>query len=251
MMLLADKIVIVTGAGRGIGRVIALTFAQEGAHIVCANRTPERADRVAEEVRALGRKALPVPTDVSQEASVVNMVNQTVGTFGTVDILVNNAGIHMRNFVHEIPAEEFKATLDVNLLGAFYCCRAVLPIMYAKREGNIIFINSRSGQQGAGFRAAYCASKFGQIGLMESLAQESRAYGVRVNTIAPVGVKTDMTYELRNFDGAEIDASGFMEPEEVADAALFLASHLSRGMHGQCLNLYGGVNYKHCADLRV
>ena len=145
----------------------------------------------------------------------------------------------------------FKAMLDVNLLGAFYCCKAVLPIMYAKRDGNIIFVNSRSGQQGAGFRAAYCASKAGQIGLMESLAQESRAHGVRVNTITPVGVKTDMTYELRNFDGAEIDASGFMEPEEVADAALFLASHLSRGMHGQCLNLYGGTAYRHCADLRA
>jgi NAD(P)-dependent dehydrogenase (short-subunit alcohol dehydrogenase family) len=250
-MLLTDKIAIVTGAGRGIGRAIALTFAREGAHIVCANRTPERADAVADEVRMLGRQALPIATDVSQESSVIHMVKRTVETFGTVDILVNNAGIQMRHFVHEIPAEEFKAMLDVNLLGAFYCCKAVLPIMYAKQDGIIIFVNSRSGQQGAGFRAAYCASKAGQIGLMESLAQESRAHGVRVNTITPVGVKTDMTYELRNFDGAEIDASGFMEPEEVADAALFLASHLSRGMHGQCLNLYGGTAYRHCADLRA
>ncbi len=199
---------------------------------------------VAAEVEALGQQALAIETDVAQEAAIVSMVRQTLKTSGTVDILVCNAGITARHYLHEHPTSDFKAVLAVNLLGTFYCCKAVLPTMYAKRNGNIIFTISRSGQRSTGFNAAYCASKFAQRGLMESLAEEARAYGVRVNAVCPGGVKTDLARTCKLHDGGLIDWSGFLEPEEVADAMLFLASDHSRGMHGQCLNVHGGVNYR-------
>jgi NAD(P)-dependent dehydrogenase (short-subunit alcohol dehydrogenase family) len=243
-MQLADKVAIITGAGRGIGRAVALLFAREGAHIVIAERDPKSAAAVAEEVQALGQRALAIETDVAEEAAVTGMVQQTLTTFGTVDILVCNAGIPARHYLHEHPTSDFKAVLAVNLLGAFYCCKAVLPTMYAKRDGNIIFTISRSGQRSTGFNAAYCASKFAQRGLMESLAEEARAYGVRVNAVCPGGVKTELARTCKLHDGGLIDTSGFLEPEEVADAALFLASAQSRGMHGKCLDVHGGVNFR-------
>ncbi len=243
-MQLADKVTIITGAGRGIGRAVALVFAREGAHIVIADRDHTLAIAVAKEVQALGRRTLAIETDVSDEAAVVSTVQQTLTTFGTVDVLVCNAGITARYYVHEHPTSDFKAVLAVNLLGTFYCCKAVLPTMYAKRAGNIIFTISRSGQRSTGYNAAYCASKFAQRGLMESLAEESRAYGVRVNAVCPGGVKTELARTSKLHDGGFIDSSGFLEPEEVADAMLFLASDQSRGMHGQCLDVHGGVNFR-------
>jgi NAD(P)-dependent dehydrogenase (short-subunit alcohol dehydrogenase family) len=131
--------------------------------------------------------------------------------------------------------------LDVNLLGVFNCCQAVLPAFYSRGRGNIVIIASNSGKTGFASNAAYCASKFGVLGFMESLAAESRPRGVRVNAICPAGVKTRMGDGLREADGRLLDQAGFMAPEEIADVALFLASDQSRAIHGQSLNVYGGV----------
>jgi NAD(P)-dependent dehydrogenase (short-subunit alcohol dehydrogenase family) len=240
-MNLTGKVAIVTGAGQGIGRAIALAFARAGARMVVAERDPVRAAAVAEEIRALGQSALAIATDVTSEASIAAMVRQTVAEFGTVDILVASAGIQRRYFVHELPPAEFQAMLDVNLLGAFQCCKAVLPLLYGKREGNIIIIASNSGKFGYAYNAAYCASKFGVLGFMEALADEARPNGVRVNAICPAGVKTAMIDDLRQADGSAYDTAGWMAPEDVADVALFLASPYSRAIHGQALNVYGGV----------
>ncbi len=242
-MELEGKVAIVTGAGRGIGRSAALALAREGASLILAARTEGEISAVADEVEALGRRGLPVPTDVGDEGSVQRMVDRAMAEFGTVDILILNAGIRRRYFIHELPPEELDAHLRVNLMGPFYCCRAVLPIMYDRKSGNIIFMVSRAGQEGFLGNGAYCASKFAQLGLMHSLAAESRAYGVRVNAICPTGAKTELSKSGKRADGTPIDWSGLMEPEEIADVVLFLASERSRSIHGQELNVYGGVNY--------
>jgi 3-oxoacyl-[acyl-carrier protein] reductase len=243
-MLLADQVAIITGAGRGIGRAIALAYAREGASVVIAEKDREPAQQVAAEIASRGGRALAVETDVADEASVAQMVERVLQEFGTIDILVTNAGIQRRYFVHQLPTTEFQAMLAVNLLGTFYCCRAVLPLFYARRGGTIIMIASDSGRRGYAYNAAYCASKFGVIGFMESLADEAREYGVRVNALCPAGVKTRMSESVTWGDGRPLCLDHFMEPEEVADVALFLAGPQSRAIHGQAIPVYGGVNYR-------
>lgn len=243
-MQLQNKVAIVTGAGRGIGRAIALTYARAGARLVIAERNLNDAQKVAAEIHALGQPATAIETDVTAEASIASMVQQTLETFGTIDILATNAGIQRRAAVHALPLAEFQAMLDVNLLGAFLCCKAVLPTLYAKRDGNIVMIASDSGKHGYTHCAAYCASKFGVLGFMESLADEAREYAVRVNAICPAGVKTHMSDTATWADGSPLDTTHFMEPEEIADVALFLASQQSRALHGQSLQVYGGVHYR-------
>jgi 3-oxoacyl-[acyl-carrier protein] reductase len=243
-MLLANQIAIVTGAGRGIGRAIALAYAREGAQIVIAEKDREPAQQVAQEICALGGQALVIETDVAQEVSVNAMVERVLEELGTIDILVTCAGIQRRYFVHELPSAEFQAMLAVNLLGTFYCCRAVLPTLYARGSGIILMIASDSGRRGYAYNAAYCASKFAVVGLMESLADEARAYGVRVNALCPAGVKTRMSESVTWGDGRPLNLEHFMEPEEVADVALFLASAASRAIHGQAIPIYGGVTYR-------
>ncbi len=243
-MQLAGKIAIVTGAGRGIGRAVAQAFASEGASVVVAEREPELAAQTVQEIQASGGKALGIPTDVARQDSVDAMLEQTLEVFGTVNLLAACAGIQRRYFVHELPSAEFQAILDVNLLGIFYCCKAVLPTFYTKRDGTIVIIASDSGKHGYAYNAAYCASKFGVLGFMESLADEARDYRVRVNAICPAGVKTQMNATTLQRDGSHYDMTHFMEPEEIADVALFLATPQSRAIHGQPLQVYGGVNYR-------
>lgn len=241
---LKNKVAIVTGAGKGIGRAIALAFAVEGADVVIADISEQLATETADAVRAIGRKAIALSTDVTQEQSITNLVEQTLLSFGTIDIVVANAGIQRRYFVADLPRSEFQAMLDVNLLGVFLTCQAVLPTLYSKQQGNIILIASDSGKHGYAYNAAYCASKFAVLGFMEALADEAKHYRVRVNALCPAGVKTDMGKQLKEADGNFVDDTYFMEPEEVADVALFLASHQSRAIHGQAINVYGGVDYR-------
>ena len=243
-MQLTGKVAIVTGAGRGIGRAIALKLAREGADIVVAEYVAEQAEAAAEEIRALGRRALAVSTDVAQEDSVNAMLAQALKHFGALDILVANAGIQRRYFVHELPSSAFSEMLSVNLLGVFHSCKAVLPTFYSRQSGTIVIVASDSGKHGYAHNAAYCASKFGVLGFMESLADEARAYKVRVNALCPAGVKTAMSAVTPKTDGSRLDTSFFMEPDEVADVALFLATPQSRAIHGQSLQVYGGVDYQ-------
>jgi 3-oxoacyl-[acyl-carrier protein] reductase len=241
MSTLSGQIALVTGAGRGIGRAITLALAAAGARVVVADRRAEWAAAVAREVQAGGSETLPIAMDVTQPSDCARAVRAACDQWGALDILVANAGIQRRYFVPDLPPAEFQDMLDVNLMGVFNCCQAALPLMYAQGHGNVILINSNSGKRGFAFNAAYCASKFAVLGFMESLAEESRARHVRVNAVCPAGVKTGMGDDLREADGTLVDMTNFMEPAEVADVVVFLASDHSRAIHGQSLNVYGGV----------
>ena len=241
-MSLTGKAAIVTGAGSGIGRAIAVALANAGARVAVADFYAERAGQVAQEIKDQGGSSLAVAMDVTQPADCARLAQLVQAEWGAVDVLVANAGIQRRYPVHELPPDEFQAMLDVNLLGVFNCCQAVLPALYSRGRGNIVIIASNSGKTGFATNAAYCASKFGVLGFMESLAVESRPRGVRVNAICPAGVKTRMGDGLLEADGRPLDMSGFMEPEDIADVAVFLASDQSRAIHGQSLNVYGGVD---------
>lgn len=222
MSALEGQVAVVTGAGRGIGRAIALTFARARADLSLASRTPKEIESVAEEVRALGSRALALPTDVAEEQEVEALVARTLEHFGKVDVLVNCAGIAVYAPVLDYPTEEFDRTLATNLRGVFLCSRAVLKGMYARGSGTIINIASIAGKVGTANRAAYCASKFGVVGFSEALAQEARRHNVRVSVICPGSVRTTFGEHLDG--GASDKLSWALDPEEVARMALHLAT---------------------------
>lgn len=255
-MKLPDRIALVTGGGRGIGRAIALAFAREGAHIAVTARTGSELDAVAAEIRALGRKALAVPCDVGDPAQVGDAVRRVLEGLGPVAILVNNAGIALSAKVLDTSNDLWERHLRVNLTGPFLMTRAVLPGMLAARWGRIINIASIAGRQGYPYIAAYAASKHGLLGLTRALAQEVVTSGITVNAICPGYVATDLTWAGarniqertgRTYDeavralAAHSPQKRLIEPEEVAAVALLLASDEGRGVTAQAWNVDGGT----------
>ncbi len=256
-MRLKDKVAIITGGGRGLGRGIALRFAQEGAAVVLADRDAAASRQTAEEIKALGgRRVLALAVDVSRKAQVRRMVDETVGHFGGVDILVNNAGISKVIPFLEATEEDWDRIMAVNLKGAFLCCQAVLPIMVKRGRGKIINMSSQSGKTGNSWYAAYCASKFGLIGLTQSLAAEFAPQGITVNAICPGVIFTPLWEEQlpdyarkKNLSPAQVKS--YLEKriplgrlgrvEDVANLAVFLASDEADYMTGQALNVTGGT----------
>jgi 3-oxoacyl-[acyl-carrier protein] reductase len=239
-MRLEDKIAIVTGGGRGIGRATALAFAREGAKVAVTARTVSEIESAKKEIEALGRRGLAIPGDVSDEAYVKDMVDQVVEEFGTVDILVNNAGIHIRSPVVDMKIEDWDAIMAVNLRGPFLCTRAVLPYMMNQRSGKIINISSDSGRKGWATGSAYCASKFGLLGLTEAVSEEvADAYGINVNALCVGGVDTIMAREAIAYAGYELDWDKVMQPEDIADACIYLASDESRAIYGAFIDIFG------------
>ncbi|MCL5075712.1 MAG: SDR family oxidoreductase [Chloroflexi bacterium] len=230
-MKLEDRVAIITGAGKGIGRAIALAFAKEGAHIVAVARTAADVKRVAEEVEGLSRAALPLVADVAVEEQVKGMVQDALARFGRIDILVNNAGIGLRKPLLETCLEEWDAVLNINLRSIFLCCRAVLPHMIAQRRGKVINIASRAGRRGEAGLGAYCASKFGVIGLTEVLALEMKDYCINVNAICPGLVGTE------RIKGMYPGVSRWLEPEDVAAVAVFLAADDTRAISGTAIDI--------------
>ncbi len=229
-MRLRDKIAIVTGASKGIGRAIALGFAREGAHLVLAARTKHLLEEVAERIRAMGRRALPVVTDVSDEASVENMVWQAVEAFGCIDILVNNAGAAMIKPVWATSLKTWEWLMGVNLRGPFLCTKHVWRIMQQQGGGAIINIGSTFGSRAAPWFAAYSASKWGLVGLTKATAQEGRLDNIRVNIINPGKVRTDQRANIK-------DEGPILEAEDIVGAAIFLASDEAIPIHGQVIEM--------------
>lgn len=222
-MSLQGKVAVITGAGRGIGRSVAMRLAASGSKVVLAARSKDEINRVAEEISALAGSAIAVPTDVSSEADVRNMVQTAESRFGPVDILVNNAGVMVLRSLVETSVQEWQRVMNVNLLGAFLCSRAVLPSMMQRKTGRIINIGSMAGRRGYAEQGAYSASKHGLYGLSKVLAIEGKPYGIRVNVISPGGVHTDLSHDLLASRGPA-EASEWMTAEEVADAVCYIAT---------------------------
>jgi 3-hydroxybutyrate dehydrogenase len=256
-MRLRDRVALITGGGRGIGRAIALAFAREGAQVALAARTTAQVEAVAAEARALGRKAMAVSCDVADRAQVEAAVRATAEALGPIQVLVNNAGIAASAKVTETDDALWEQHLRVNLTGAFYATRAVLPAMVATGWGRIVNIASTAARQGYPYVAAYVASKHGLLGLTRALAVEVVGAGVTVNAICPGFVATDLTWESarriqektgRSYEDAVRSLAAFspqrrlVEPEEVAALAVLLASDDARSITGQAWNLDGGAN---------
>ena len=235
-MLLEGQIAVVTGAGRGIGRATALLFAREGASVVLAARNRSQLEDVASRIAELKGDCLTLPTDISNESEVTACISQTLSQFGKIDILVNNAGISIERPFLETSLDEWELTLNVNLRGVILCTRAVLPSMLEKGQGKILNIASGAGLRGLPGSSAYAASKAAVVALGASLASEVESGGVQVNTICPGPIDTEMLNEsaVRDFIAK---SSNPQSPDDVAGAALFLASKLSGKTSGQTISI--------------
>ena len=238
-MKLRDKVAIVTGGGRGIGRATALLLAREGAAVVLAARSAAEIEAVAREVRELGAQALPVVTDVAQKDDIARLVQRTLEGFGRIDILVNNAGIGipLRDVV-DLGLDEWSRVLQINLTGPFLCAKAVLPSMIRQRAGNIINISSLGGQVGVAGNSAYGASKAGLLLFTRCLAAEVKRYGIDVNAVCPSGTDTQLLREMGRAGGR----SNLMRSEEIANTILFLVSPESSAVTGTAIEAYGLSN---------
>jgi len=245
MKQLENQIAVVTGAGRGIGRAIALKFASEGADIVCASRTAENSEKVAGEVRALGRKAWAVAVDVSDSVAVNAAAEKILKECGKVDILINNAGVTRDGLLMRMSDADWDAVLNTNLKGAFLFTKAFTRSFVKQRSGRIINVASVIGLIGNAGQANYAASKAGLIGFTQSVAKELGSRNITVNALAPGFIETDMTSSLGEEMKAallkNIPLNSFGQPEDIANAALFLASPGARYVTGQVLTVDGGM----------
>jgi 3-oxoacyl-[acyl-carrier protein] reductase len=243
---LQGKVALVTGAAQGIGREIALAFADAEADVAVNDLQAGTAlNSVAQEVIRRGRRALPLPANVASPDDVTGMVDNTLAHFGRIDILVNNAGIMSEIPFLELTIEQWDQVIDVDLRGVFLCTRAVLPHMVKGRSGSIINISSQLGQKGAPTLAHYCAAKGGVLAFTRSLAREFGEYGIRVNAIAPGPLDTEMTrpYASPEWLANKVSqtVSGRLgKPEEIAPTAVFLASDAAALYTGQTLYPNGG-----------
>jgi 3-oxoacyl-[acyl-carrier protein] reductase len=245
MGLLDQQIAVVTGAGRGIGRAIALKFADEGADVVCVSRTAENSGKVADEVKAKGRRAWAVALDVADPAAVTAAAEQILREPGRVDILVNNAGVTRDNLLMRMSEEEWDTVLNANLRGAFLLTKAFTRAFLKQRSGRLINVASVVGLMGNAGQANYAASKVGLIGFTKSVARELASRGITANAIAPGFIETDMTAVLKDEAKAgllkQIPLGTLGTVGDIAGAALYLASPAARYVTGQVLTVDGGM----------
>jgi 3-oxoacyl-[acyl-carrier protein] reductase len=245
MSLLANQTAVVTGAGRGIGRAIALRFAAEGADVVCVSRTAENAEKVAAEVRATGRRAWAHALDVADAAAVQHAVAQILEAAGRVDILVNNAGITRDGLLMRLSDEDWDAVLNTNLKGAFLFTRALSRSFIKQRAGRILNVASVIGLIGNPGQCNYAASKAALLGFTKSVARELATRGITVNALAPGFIETDMTEglgdDLKQRILQQVPLGRFGHPDDIAQAAVFLASPQASYITGQVLVVDGGM----------
>jgi len=255
---LQDRIAIVTGGAQGLGEAICHRLAREGANVAVADLNLEGADRVAVKIVAqTDRRAIAIQVDVTDEAQVAAMVGRAVEEFGRLDILVSNAGILLAEPIDAFPADKWRAVIDVNLVGYFLCAKHAARVMKAQRSGVIIQINSKSGKKGSYKNSAYAASKFGGIGLTQSIALELAEYNVRVNAVcpgnlldSPLWVDSLYAQYAKNWGITEQDVrQKYIDQvpmqrgctyDDVTNVVVFLASDQSSYMTGQAINVTGG-----------
>jgi len=258
-MRLQGKVCIITGAGSGLGKGIALVFAREGSKVVIAEIQEEPGQATAQQIKAEGGEALFLRTDITRASEVEKMVEGTLKAYGRIDVLVNNAGINpSRTPVHETSEEAWDQTLAVNLKGAFLCSKYVLPAMIKQGGGSIIHVASVVGGMGCSDRAAYSASKGGMIALARNMAVDYAHYGIRVNSLSPGFVETDLTRiyfnKMRETEPQKLERiighhpmGRLGRPEDEAYAALFLASDESPWVTGLDMAVDGG--FLHCKTI--
>ena len=239
---LEAKVAIVTGAGRGIGKAIALAYAREGAAICCAARTGTERQATAREIEAAGGHAITIPTDVSDIDAVSGMVEATISSFGGLDILVANAGVNLDPVpVEESDPEAWLATIQVNLAGAYYCAKASIPYFKARGSGKIIFDGSGLGHRPVKTHSAYACSKAGLWMLTRILAEELWPYNICVNELVPGPVDTRPDLRARTDSVFSIGSEWIKQPQEVAPLALFLATQPEKGPTAQSFSLMSRV----------
>ena len=244
MMNLKDKVALVTGSGRGIGKAIAVKLAESGAAVVI-NDVNDSSEDTAREIRSAGNAALFIKANVSDSADVDRMLAQTVAEYGRIDILVNNAGITRDQLALRMSDEEWDAVMNVNLRSVFLCTRSALKYMMKQRWGRIINISSISGIVGNIGQVNYCAAKAGIIGLTRTVSKEMASRHITVNAVAPGFIETDMTRKIPEKIKEEVSKripAGYIgSPQDVAEAVAFLASNEARYITGQVLCVDGGM----------
>jgi 3-oxoacyl-[acyl-carrier protein] reductase len=241
---LSERVAIVTGASRGIGRAVALALAAQGAKVtVNYASSSAAADEVVKAITEAGGSAIALQADVSKLEQVDTLVNQTLEKFGRVDVLVNNAGITRDTLLLRMKPEDWQAVIDLNLTGVFLCTRAVSKIMLKQKSGRIINIASVAGQMGNPGQANYSAAKAGVIGFTKTVAKELASRGITVNAVAPGFITTDMTSDLKSEEILKyIPLARYGEPEEVAGMVRFLAADPAAAyITGQVFNVDGGM----------
>ncbi len=257
---LANKVALVTGAGKGIGRATSIALAREGAQLVLASRDIAGLEETAQLIGELGNGASPAlicQMDLLDPRNIESMAAQTISTFGHVDVLVNNSGIAGKNApLWELSEAEWDETMDTNLKGSYLVSKAVIPSMIARKSGSIIFIGSITGKRPLVNRSVYAASKLGMVGLMRTLALELAPHGVRVNLVSPGyvgGPRLDSVIEkVAESEGTSpeqvhaqwlsmVPTGEYVTPEQIAQGVLFFASDRSLGITGDDLNINGGL----------
>ena len=256
-MRLKNKTAIVTGAGRGIGKAIAMALAKEGANIVICDIDLDEAKKVANEIKKMGRESLAIKADVRLKKDVDNLVERTIERFNSIDILASNAGVSSMEYVIEMPEEKWDFNMDINLKGMFLVTQAVARQMIKQKSGKIICTASMAGKGGTPMQAHYNASKHGVIAYVKSLAMELAPYGINVNAVCPGTVKTSMQdrevkwmaekrgagatpEEIREELISFTPLGRLGQPEDIAKVVVFLASNDSSFITGQALNVTGG-----------
>jgi sorbitol-6-phosphate 2-dehydrogenase len=253
---LAGRVAIVTGAGQGIGRGIALSLAKAGADVVINDVVLNTAQDTANEIAKLGRRSLVVHADVSHDAQVNRMVEYVLEELGDIHILVNNAGIAIPAHITELSEDTWDRTMAVNLKSMFLCSKAVAPIMMDRKYGKIVNLSSKSGKKGGLWLTAYCTSKFGVIGFTQSLAFDLAPYGINVNAICPGTVFTPLwdnvlkdayakklnmdADQVRDYYTSKIPLGREVTMDEIGNVVVFLCSDESSYMTGQAINITGG-----------
>ena len=259
--VLEDKVALVTGGGQGLGEAISYRLAHEGCHVVVADLNEQAAVATAEAIvkneAETGRRAIALKVDVTDEQQVSDMIDRVVREFGRLDLLVNNAGVLISEAVEDFPADKWRLVIEVNLVGYFLCAKHAARVMKAQKSGSIIQINSKSGKKGSYKNSAYAASKFGGIGLTQSIALELAEDNVRVNSICPGNLldsplwvnslykqyakKWDITEEqVRQRYVDQVPMKRGCTYDDVTNVVVFLASDQSSYMTGQAINVTGG-----------
>jgi NAD(P)-dependent dehydrogenase (short-subunit alcohol dehydrogenase family) len=243
---LADKIVIVTGAGRGLGKAIAVGVAEAGADVVAVSRTPDELEVTAGAVRELGRQAITVPADVTKIADIDRVVQRTLAEFGRIDVLVNNAGKNILQYAVDVTEEAWDSIVDLNLKATFFFSQRVGKVMLDQRKGKIVNMASQMAMVGYYKRAAYCASKGGVAQLTKVLAVEWASHGINVNCVAPTFVETPLTAPMFADEGfreeviSRIPLGKIAQPKDVVGAVIYLSSAASDFVTGHTLLVDGG-----------